>query len=226
MADSFVLHAPDNGFLMPYVQRVVGKNPPHLAVMVSSTDIYVPDSGAILAEDAPQRTDSIWAMREANFLKDHPDGIILRAAPTVGTGMTGAMRRLAEEIYCGRFFHFPDNEARKSIVHAVDIAAAVGLLLNADVASLPSRVFNITDDTDPMLHDIAEAFAYRLNNKRISIISTRPQQMFARWLYGRRYKYYTTDERFSCEALKAATGFTPTPVCDYLRTHVYDESSL
>lgn len=226
MPDSFVFHAPDNEFLLPYIEREVGKNPPPLAVMVSSTDIYQPDSGAILAENARQRTDSIWAMREAEFLKDYPDGVILRAAPIVGTGMTGAMRRLAEEIYRGRYFHFPGNEARKSVVHAVDIAAVVGILLKTDMASLPARVFNITDDTDPLLHDLAEALAYRIDNKRISNISTRPQQLFARWFYGRRYEYYSTDERFSCEALKAAVGFAPTPVCEYLRTHVYDESSL
>lgn len=226
MPDSFVFHAPDNEFLLPYIEREVGKNPPPLAVMVSSTDIYEPDSASILAEDAPSRTDSIWAMREAEFLKAYPDGVILRAAPIIGTGMTGAMRRLAEDIYRGRFFHFPGNEARKSIVHAVDIAAVVAMLLKTDAASLPGNVFNITDDTDPLLHDLAEALAFRMDNKRISNISTRPQQLFAKWFYGRRYDYYSSDERFSCEALKAAVKFTPTPVCAYLRTHVYDESSL
>lgn len=226
MNDSFIFYAPEAGFLLPYIEREVGKNPGPLAVMISSTEIYTPHSDEILDETADKVPGSKWEALENNFLESHPDGIILRAAPIVGTGMTGAMRRLAEEIYSGRFMHFPDNEARKSVVHAAGIAKAVACL--AEVVSLDAdeRVFNITDNEDPTLHDLAEALAFRMDNKRISNISTRPQQMLAKVLYGKRYRYYTTTERFSCNRLIKALGYTPVSVCNYLRTHVYNMDSL
>lgn len=223
MTDKFVFYAPGNGFLQPYVEREVGKSPEALAVMVSSTDIYEPDSETIIDEECALRKNSDWARLEQEFLNEYPDGYILRAAPVVGTGMKGAVRKLAEEIFSGRFFHFPGNETRKCVVHAVDIAKAVGLLLAKRPAK---RVFNICDDTYPTLHDIAESLAFRMDNKRISNLSTRPQQIIARFFYRRRYAYYMTDERFCCNALKHATGFEPTDVCAYLREHVYDENSL
>ena len=225
MKDNIIFHAPGNEFLKPYMAREFAGFEGNFALMVSSTDIYEPDPEGILNEDAPLRTDSGWKKLEDDFLKEYPQGYILRTASIIGTGMTCAMRRLTEEIYRGRFFHFPDNDARKSVVHASDIARAALLLANG--ANRTDRhIFNISDDCDPTLHDIAEAIAYRLANKRISTLSTKPQQWFGRKFYGERYKYYTTTERVSCEALKAAIGFTPVPVCEYLRTHVYDENSL
>ncbi len=225
MRDEFIFYAPGNEFLLPYIEREVEKSPAPMAVMISSTDIYEPCPDSILDENAPLRNASVWAERERAFISENPDGIILRSAPIVGTGMEGAMRKLAEEIYRGRFFHFPGNETRKSVVHAVDIARAVSLFLKL-VITPQQRIFNITDGVDPTLHDLAEALAYRINNKRISYVSTRPQQLFARWFYSKRYIYYTTNERFSCEALKNTIGIAPTDVCNYLRTHSYDDSSL
>lgn len=226
MNESFVFYAPEADFLLPYIEREVGKNPGSLAVMISSTEIYAPHSDEILDESADKIPGSKWEVLEGEFLESHPDGIILRAAPIVGTGMTGAMRRLVEEIYSGRFMHFPDNDARKSVVHAAGIAKAVACLVNAVSLDAGERVFNITDNEDPTLHDLAEALAFRMDNKRISNISTRPQQMLAKMLYGKRYRYYTTTERFSCSRLVKALGYTPVSVCNYLRTHVYDNDSL
>lgn len=226
MSDNTIYITSPNEFLRPYVEQETGKTEPAFSVMVSSTDIYSPDHDAIINEDGPIDKNSPWAQLENEFLKAHPDGIILRAAPIVGTGMTGKIRRLAEEIYKARFFHFPGNEVRKSVVHACDVAKAVAFLSKNGVPERDRRIFNICDGEDSTLHDIAEALAYRMENKRISTLSTRPQQMIGRILYGKRYKDYTCDERFNGQALRDITGIKPVPVCEYLRTHVYDENSL
>ena len=52
-------------------------------------------------------------------------------------------------------------------------------------------------------------------------------QWFGRIVYGKsKYALYTTSRTFSCEVLCDDIAFRPTPVCEYLRTHVYDENSL
>lgn len=226
MADNIIFLTPENEFLRPYIEREMGKCEPKHSVMISSTDIYIPDSEAITAEDGPTDENSPWAGYEKSFIESHPDGIILRAAPIVGTGMTGKVRRLAEEIYRARFFHFPGNEARKSIVHATDVAKAAAYIAKNGVQGTDKHIFNLCDGVDPTLHDIAEALAFRMSNKRISTLSTNPQQIIGRMLYGKRYRDYTTDERFNGEALLAAIPLKPVSVCEYLRTHVYDENSL
>lgn len=226
MTDNIIFITPQNNFLRPYIERETDKNDPAFSVMVSSTDIYVHDAEAIINEDGEKDKNSGWYSLECDFLEKYPEGIILRAAPIVGTGMTGKVRRLTEEIYRARFFHFPGNEARKSIVHATDIARAVAHFAMNGAPEGSRRIFNICDGIDPTLHDIAEALAYRLGNKRISNLSTRPQQLIGRFLYGKRYADYTHSERFNGEALRAATGLEPVDVCNYLRTHVYDENSI
>lgn len=226
MSEKTIYITTENEFLRPYIKREMGKTEPSFSVMVSSTDIYVPDAEALITEDGATDESSPWAAYERQFINEYPDGIILRAAPIAGTGMTGKIRRLAEEIHGARFFHFPANEARKSIVHASDVAKVVAILAKDGVPDGSGRIFNICDGEDPTLHDIAEALAYRMGNKRISTLSTKPQQMIGRLLYGKRYGYYISDERFNGLALCEATGFRPVSVCEYLRTHVYDENSL
>lgn len=223
-------------FMLPYMQRefpgqkaIVNEdfNDADAAVLLSSVDIYVPDSESALDEDAPVTSDSEWKRCEDDFLSEAQRrglrAFVLRCAPVVGTGMNGYVRHLAEDIARGVFMHFPDNDAKVSAVHASDVARAAKMLVDSE---LQGGVFNITDGCDPTIHDLAEALAFRMNNKRISNISTRPQQIIARILYGRRrMQRYTRTALFSSQRLQAA-GFDPVPVCEYMRTHVYDDSSL
>lgn len=216
-------YCPDSEFLEPYVHREVGSLDLDLPVMISSTEVYRAAPGDVLTEDSPLDKDSVWIAREKIFSEAYPQGVILRCAPIVGTGMRGRVYELAKDIAKGIFFHFPGNPARMSVVHASDVARAV-----KQMSSSPAfhKVYNLSDNTDPLIHDLAEALAYRMNNKRISTLSTRPQQIIGRFIYGRRYNGYTTDRRFSSERFMHEFNFTPVAVCDYLRTHVYDESSL
>ena len=216
-------YCPDSEFLEPYIRREVGANDITVPIMISSTDIYRVSPGDIATEDSPVDSNSVWAAREKAFSEAYPEGIIVRCAPITATGMRGRVFDLAKDIAKGIFFHFPGNEARMSVVHATDVARAVALINGTHAAH---KVYNLTDNIDPSVHDLAEALAYRMNNKRISTLSTRPQQMLGKFVYGRRYAIYTTERRYNSARFIEEFKFTPVAVCDYLRTHVYDETSL
>ena len=177
-------YCPDSEFLEPYVRREVGSLDLDLPVMISSTEVYWAGKDDILTEDSPSDESSVWIARERNFSMVYPEGVILRCAPVVGTGMRGRVYELAKDIAKGIFFHFPGNQARMSVVHATDVARAVKILGQSEANH---RVYNLSDNTDPFIHDMAEALAYRMNNKRISTLSTRPQQLIGRFIYGRRF---------------------------------------
>lgn len=228
-------------FIRPYVQAALeagtlvhtvfpDADAPDVAVMLSTTDVYAPGKPTVLAgENSAVDPAHPRVKAEQDFLAECAcrgiRGVVLRCAPVVGTGMDGFVRNLASDIWRGIFFHFPGNDTRMSVVHATDVAAAIRKIAEgADVAH--GTVLNLTDGANPTLHDLAEALAFRMNEKRISTLSTRPQQMIGRWLYGPKYRAWTTERTFDGSAACRILGLTPTPVCDYLRTHTYDETSL
>lgn len=173
--------------------------------------------------------DSLPALAEADFgvvLLPHreplPDNIptgttVLMCMNTVGTGMTGLPMDLAQGVGSGRYFHILGNKAKVSVVHATDVARAVALSLG------DGGRFFISDGEDPTFHDLAEALAIRLNNKRI--LTLKPWQ--AKWLMpASMRKMVTTDDTADCSVFASKFDFHPTPVTIYLSTHIYDESSL
>lgn len=222
-------------FLRPYFLRqfpgrdavAVDIVPGRTAFFISDTEIYDcrPDEWA--DEDAPLHSGSPLREAEKAFMsKAHGAGcraFILRCAPTVCTGMQGRARRLLNDIYRGVFFHLPGNEARLSVVHGTDVAGAAAFLA---ASNAEGGIFNLTDADHPTIDDLAEALAYRLDNKRISTVSTKPQQWFARLVYGaRRLDEYTVSTLVSSAKIEGM-GFAPQAVCSYLRNHVYDDASL
>ncbi len=227
------VYAPNARFVFPYIERelpdVELTDSPtgcDVAVMLSHVDIYGATEGENIDESAPARDAALMAQEQEFIRATGEKGIVIRTADIVGTGMGGFPMNLVRTIARGTFFHFPGNEARRSAVHASDVARFVGLLV-ARKGEVAHRVYNLTDMDNPTVHDLAEAFAYRLNNKRISNLSTRPQQWFGRKIYGRRlYGLYTTTLTFSAERVREEFGFEPAPVTNYLRTHIYDNDSL
>lgn len=252
MTENIAVYAPARGFVMPYITAALpdcgiyslsvpdgnlspenkkAGGRPEIFIMISSTDIYGDGPMENITEETRTCSDSEWSEYEKDF-RDYVDGqggkaVILRCADIVATGMTGFPRTLAEAVWRGTFFHFPGNEARRSMIHATDIGRIVRTLATAGIPAGNVLTYNVTDGSDPTIHDIAEALAYRMANKRISTLSTRPQQWIGRQVYGaRRYSLYTTTRTFSSEKLKLDMAFHATDTCEYLRTHVYDENSL
>lgn len=237
MTETIAFYAPEAPFVEPYVKEAlpgvaIVANPAEaqLAVMVSSTDIYSRnDPSEAPGEKSALDTASEWVARESAFAERFAGTpvLILRCPDIICTGMTGFGQELARAVWRGTFFHFPANEARRSVVHATDIARVVAKAVSAGLPHSGVNIYNISDGVDPTIHDLAEALAFRMNNKRISTMSTRPQQWLLRLAYGkRRTALYTTSCLVDSSALRLDMAFAPTDVCNYLRTHLYDENSL
>lgn len=142
-------------------------------------------------------------------------GTVLECPNIVGTGMTGLPMELACRIARGTYFHILGNDTRLSTIHASDVARAVGLAIGS------GRRLTLTDGADPSFHDFADALAYRINDKRI--LTVKP--LWARFLMnGALRRTVTTDA--VVYHISTLEGFIPTPVTEYLRTHVYDDESL
>lgn len=226
------IYAPDSRFVLPYIERELPEAvltdsaaDADLCVMLSHVDVYGRNEGEGIDESAVP-LNPVWRERERSFLAIAPDGMILRTADIVGTGMNGFPMELAKAIASGRFFHFPDNKAHRSVIHASDVARVIAAFVHGGIPE-GERIYNVTDLDNPTIHDIAEALAFRMNNKRISTLSTGPQQWMGRKWYGRKlYGLYTTTLTFSGERLRDAIHFEPVAVTRYLRTHVYDHDSL
>ena len=227
------VHTPGREFLWPYIKKAASAptltdnaGEADVAIMVSSTDIYTPGELLLAAESTPTNPDSAWIGHESAFAAgcENCRTVILRCPNVIGTAMTGFPRELAESIFRGTFFHIKGNEAPEGAVHAADVAAAIAALAEMPTAE---GIYNISDGENPKLHDLAEAIAFRMNNKRISTLSTKGQLWLGRLIYGKkRYRAYTTSRTFDCSRLCRTIDYRPTPTTEYLRTHVYDENSL
>ncbi len=142
---------------------------------------------------------------------------VLRCNTIVGTGMSGLPMRIASGIVSGRYVQVKENQARISVIHAVDVARAARMAMG-----IPGE-FVLTDRTDPGINELAEALAYRIGNKRLFSIGAR----WARLWYGREFFCQLTTDSIVADTFgDQFPKFDPVSVVNYLRTHVYDENSL
>lgn len=149
---------------------------------------------------------------------------ILRLPPVVGTGMKGPLGEMVKRIYRGSYHHIAGNEARISVVHAVDVARACVDLAGKD------GVFNLTDGVNPTVHDLAEALSRRLKDKKIMTLSQKRAARWARfndfipgaWMNRGELRRMTTSLTFSGDKAIDALGYKPHSVTDYLVNHDYE----
>ena len=210
--------------------------PPACMVYLSSVDVYGLSKGEAIDESAecdPVATAGRAKLDVEEYLAEWCAGhgvqlAVLRPAMIVGTGMGGALRRLVNRIYRATYRHVAGNEARVSVVHATSVADAVVSVLGRQ------GVWNVTDGVDPTRHDLAEALAWRLDNKRIYTVSASKARLMARigdylpvtGFTSRSLADELSTLTFSGQKLVDETGFSPVSVTHYLRNHRYDESSL
>ncbi len=142
-------------------------------------------------------------------------GTVLECPNIVGTGMTGLPMEIARRIAGGTYFHILGNDARLSTIHASDVARAVYLSIGS------GRRITLTDGADPTFIDFADALAHRINDKRI--LTVKP--LWARFLMRAGLRRMVTTDAVVYR-VSSLEGFTPTPVVEYLHTHVYDDESL
>ncbi len=200
-----------NDFLLPYFQRELGvKDDDEPVAPVAGVKIVTDESESAAETAAGPGLDAFCRERSLPV-------VVLRCPYIVGTGMHGLMHKIAAGIYKGTFVHIAGNEARISVVHATDVAKA------ASIAAGTQGCYTLTDGTDPLIHDLSEAFAYRLGDKRLFTIKPR----WARLWYGASYFGTLTTSHTAPDTFRAAfPGFEPASVVNYLKTHVYDQQSL
>lgn len=211
-------------------------NPPENVIYISSTEVYGADEGVGINENRepePVSEAGKTKLKAEEILSKWCEAndvalAILRSPAIVGTGMRGPLRKMVNSIYRGSYHHIEDETCRMSVVHATDVARAMVMLTGH------SGIFNITDGVNPSRHDLAEAFAHRLNDKRIYTLRAKRARIVARICdflpfagYGRkvlaeRYRTLTFDDA----RLRRTIEWEPNSVVDYLKTHDYGENSL
>jgi nucleoside-diphosphate-sugar epimerase len=208
---------------------------PRQIVYISTTEVYGKTEGEDIDETCPTLPSSAAgkAKLEAEQMLQQwcsEKGVtlsILRSPAIVGTGMQGPMRQLVNDIYRGSYHHIADDQARTSVIHAVDVAQAA-------VAIAPiGGIYNLTDGVNPTRHDLADALASRMGKKILTLRLSRARS----WakindflpftsLNSRRLSQLTTTLTYSSNRLFEKLNWRPNSVTQYLLTHVYDENSL
>lgn len=135
----------------------------------------------------------------------------------VATGMRGLTREIAERVYKGSYVNIKDNDSRISVIHGVDVALA------AAIAAGENAGYTLTDGADPTISDLADAFSFRMGDKRLFTV----KPFWARLWLGKKFYNAMIEHQIATDTFCAAhPDFHPNIVTQYLRTHVYDESSL
>ncbi|MDE7346919.1 MAG: NAD(P)-dependent oxidoreductase [Muribaculaceae bacterium] len=141
--------------------QALEKMPPKELVYVSSWEVYSPDSGENVTEDH-----QTWASTKVGQSKARGEQLvkdwceqknitltILRPARMFGQGVHGEMKRLFNDVVNSRYIHVRGNEARLSLVCAIDVATAVKKLHSL------GGTYNISDGKDASWLALADAMS-------------------------------------------------------------------
>ncbi len=210
--------------------------PPRQLVYISTVQVYGITSGEEIDETVmpnPKTEYGISKLKAEEYLRQWctANGVILtilRAPLIMGTGMKGTLRSMVNGINDGYYFHIKGNNARRSIIHATDIARAA-----KDLAPT-GGTYNITDNVHPSIYDLGEALAYRIGNRRIftlpagfvKFVAKLGDKFSAVPFSTQRYNQLSTTLTFNSDAILQVIDWRPHNVINYLRTHNYDENSL
>lgn len=141
--------------------QALENHPPKEFVFLSSWEVYSPDSGENVAEDH-----QIWASTKVGQSKARAEELlkewcgrkgvrltVLRPARMFGRGVHGEMRTLFNDVVNSRYIHVRGNDARLSLICAIDVAKAVIALCSV------GGVYNLSDGVDVTWIALAEAMS-------------------------------------------------------------------
>lgn len=213
-----------NAFLEPYLRRSLGDEPDPDA---ASAPVPQPRAAVRVLQPGEDAADHAL---EAEAHRLGVPAVTLRCAHIVGTGMTGLPRRMAEKIYSGWYVHTSGADTRVNLIHAADVAEAVAAVTTAEgLAALSCHschALTLTDSREHTIRELAEALSFRLGDKRIFTV----KPWLAKLLLGRAlYAAVTADQTLAADGPRMAElfpRFQAHDVCQYLRTHTYDDASL
>lgn len=212
-------------------------NPPHTLVFISTVQVYGKSVGENIDESCELHpiTEYGKSKRDAEvyllqWCLEHGVKLsILRSVAIVGTGMKGALRSFVNTIYRGYYYHIKGNQARRSVVHAIDVADAI-----AKIAPV-GGIYNLSDNKHPQINDLADAIAFRLGNKRIGVLSPKIVKFLCRIgditggilpITTKRLSQLTETLTFNSDLISTVIDWHPNDVVNYLRTHNYEEDDF
>lgn len=205
--------------------KALENNPPERLVFISSASVYGTISGEDIKESAPLKPTSQYGqskLKAEMYLqqwcsKHNVTLSILRPPMILGTGMKGTLRTMVNGINNGYYYNIKSNYARRSIIHALDVAHITRLI------SCIGGIYNISDQCNPMITELGNALAHRINGKRIY---TLPRWLVKMTLPKKQFTQLTTTFTLNCDAIADKIHYQNIDVINHLLTHTYNENDI
>lgn len=144
-----------------HLLQALEKNTPKEFVYLSSWEVYSPDSGVNVSEEH-----QTWAASKVGQSKARAEQLvkewcaerditltILRPARMFGKGVHGEMKDLFNDVINSRYIHVRGNEARLSLICAIDVAKAIIALRSI------GGTYNVLDGVGATWIALAEAMS-------------------------------------------------------------------
>ena len=203
-------------------------------IFISTIAVYGKDQGLNIAENTPLLGESSYAKSKMeaeqillNWSKEHAIPlVILRLPLIVGDHPPGNLGAMMKAIKSGRYFSISNNNAKKSVVLANDVADFISNLKGK------SGTYNLTDGLHPTFKEIEEAIGFRFRKKikiSLPIGSLRMIAKLGDWvrilkipfpLYSERLNKMISSLTFSDEKARKELNWNPNPVLDFIRTEI------
>lgn len=135
---------------------------------ITEDTILSPHSSAARSKEKAEREVSHWAQENGVTLT------IIRPARMFGTGVHGETLRIFNDALNGSFIHIRGNNAKVSLVTALDVAKAIVAVYQS------GGIYNLADGKNPMLIDMVQAMT--ANAGREKRLTTLPSS-WAAWVW-------------------------------------------
>lgn len=140
---------------------------PKKIIFISTVAVYGKDTGLLIDEQESIHPISAYASSKAEAEgliqrwcnERNIKYFILRLPLVVGENPPGNLGALLRSIRKGKYAHIKNNNAKKSMVLASDVAELVKHIDG------PSGIYNLTDGTHPTINQLADAIALSINKK-------------------------------------------------------------
>lgn len=155
---------------------------PKYFVFISTVSVYGLDSGTDISEDHPLNGITPYAKSKIlaeEFLvqwcdKNDVKLTILRLPLIAGVNPPGNLGAMIRGIKSGLYFSIGKGEARKSMVWAEDVAAAIPKVMKL------GGIYNLTDGIHPSFNELEAVFSNSLNKRKPMAISMTLAKILAR----------------------------------------------
>lgn len=227
MPKSFIIAIIDDGFLGKYVEKELERRfDDDVAKIVKlplpsydsgiACDVLIDTSGAVknFPSGCPV-TVSVGAMPSENAAMRFVLPVV------IGTGMKGSALDMARSINRGTYYHVKgDDDRRAHVIHAVDVARAIGLAVAVDCRA---GTYFLTDGRNPLVSEIAEGLAHRLGQKRIYTLSPKWFRFMNKMGLAKKIEFSPMEMCRPAMPLlsDAVDGWNPVDTVEYLKTHDY-----